>query len=94
MFRPRRLYRFKVNRDVAFEVIKAFYVPEKTLWKLKISWWNIGNCHDPWRMGVDQNIEILAWSLKDRLEEINTDFRTPATEYTSIYYGDLRDGEI
>ena len=52
------IWRHYLSTDVGFTVGKAFYVPEKDLWKLKISWVNLGICHDPQPMGITQNIEI------------------------------------
>ena len=53
------LYRHNNNRDVAFEVA---YIDERSYlgddWVLYVSWWNIGNCHTPWPMGVSQTIRI------------------------------------
>jgi hypothetical protein len=85
MFKPGNLYRFKVNRDVAFEVHKAFYVKEKDLWKLRIGWWNIGNCHAPWPMGIPQNLQITAEQLAG-ISKIKFDFRTPIEEYAPTYF--------
>lgn len=78
------LYRFKANREVGFEVIKRFYVVEKDLWKLKISWVNIGT-HAPWHMGIEQRIKLTSDKLK-ALESISYTFRIPAKEYDPIYY--------
>jgi hypothetical protein len=52
------IWRHYLSTDVGFTVGKAFYVPEKDLWKLKVSWVNLGICHDPQPMGITQNIEI------------------------------------
>ncbi len=53
------LYRHSNNRDVAFEVV---YVDKKSndsdSWFVYVSWWNIGNCHDPWPMGISQTVRI------------------------------------
>lgn len=53
------------NNDVALEVIKAFFVPEKKVWKLKVRWWNIGIVHAPWSMGIIEKLEIddRVWKL-------------------------------
>ena len=85
MFKPGHLYRFNVNRDVAFEVHKAFYVKEKKLWKLTIGWYNIGHCHAPWPMGIQQKLALTSDKLKD-VSELTFGFRVPAAEYTPVYY--------
>lgn len=46
------------NTDVAIEVLKTFYVKEKQTYKLKVRWWNIGKCHEPWCMGITETIVI------------------------------------
>lgn len=85
MFKPGHLYRFDVNRDVAFEVHKAFYVKEKKLWKLTIGWWNIGNCHAPWPMGIPQKLELTSDQIKD-VSRLSFDFRVPKNEYETVIY--------
>lgn len=85
MFKPDHLYRFNVNRDVAFEVHKAFYVKEKKLWKLRVGWWNIGNCHAPWPMGISQRLDITV-ELMQTVTKIPHSFRVPSEEYKPIYY--------
>jgi hypothetical protein len=57
MWTPVFLYRHKDNRDLAFQIVKAFYVKSKSLWKLKVMWWNIGS-HKPWCMNHTQRIDI------------------------------------
>ena len=52
------LFKHVNNTDVAFEIIKSFFVPEKSLYKLKVRWYNIGICHAPFDMGITQRIEI------------------------------------
>lgn len=53
-------------RDVAIEVIKEYYIPEKDAYALRIMWWNIGECHAPWSMAIGQRITIPAgdWGSK------------------------------
>lgn len=57
------LYKHKNNTDVAFEVLKSFYVKEKGLWKLKVAWWNI--VHKPTPMIVFQKIQIPAKAWRE-----------------------------
>lgn len=57
------LYKHKNNTDVAFEIVKKFYVKEKDLYKLKVSWWNI--VHKPWPMQVFQKLKIPAKALRE-----------------------------
>lgn len=52
------LYKHKDNEDVAFEVLKKFYVKEKQQWKMTVRWWNIGKVHAPWCMGINQKITL------------------------------------
>jgi hypothetical protein len=52
------LRKHKDNTTVAIEILKSFYVKEKRLMKLKVRWWNIGKCHAPWSMLLEQRIEI------------------------------------
>jgi hypothetical protein len=53
------------NNDVAIEILKSFYVKEKDLWKLRIRWWNIGVCHEPWNMNIIENIQIPGPEMKN-----------------------------
>jgi len=77
------LYKHQANTTVALEVLKKFYVKEKKLYKLKVRWWNIGKCHEPWCMGIVENIEIPRdkwfgeWQLYDYTKQ-------PKTTYMSV----------
>jgi len=51
--------------DIAMEVIKRFYVPEKQIWKLKVQWWNIGRRHPPFCMYITQNIKLTAEQFRE-----------------------------
>jgi hypothetical protein len=52
------LYKHRKNTDIAFQIIKRFYVREKDLYKIKVCWWNVGLCHKPWCMNIIQTIKI------------------------------------
>ncbi len=52
------LFKHKNNTDVAIEILKQFFVKEKKVYKLKVRWWNIGECHAPWCMHIDQRITV------------------------------------
>jgi hypothetical protein len=52
------LWKHTNNTDVAFQVLKSYYVREKDLWKLTVMWFNIGRCHEPWYMGINERVEI------------------------------------
>jgi len=66
-----KLYKHINNTDVAIDIIKKFYVKEKALWKFKVMWWNVGECHDPWPMNITQQIEIPkeVWEKEWKLYE-------------------------
>lgn len=69
---PRCLYRHENNTDVAFQPIKSFYVSEKEVLKMRVMWWDIGECHEPRCMNIEQRIEIKKadlpkWKLYRRL---------------------------
>jgi hypothetical protein len=57
------LFKHPSNRDVAFEIERRFYVKEKGIWKLRVTWWNVGTCHAPWPMGLSQRIELTDQKL-------------------------------
>lgn len=68
------LWKHKDNRDVAFEVIKSFRPKGKDYINLKVAWWNIGECHEPWPMIITQTIKKYPlekwqkeWSIYRRL---------------------------
>lgn len=53
------LYRHTNNTDVAFEIIHQREATDQSgRHELSVSWWNIGNCHKPWPMGISQTIYI------------------------------------
>jgi hypothetical protein len=52
------LYKHKNNTDVAFEIVKRFYVKEKDLYKIKVCWWNVVPSHKPYCMNIFQTIKI------------------------------------
>ena len=41
LFRPFTKYKHENCTDVCIEVVKAHYVLEKDVYKLKVMWWNI-----------------------------------------------------
>lgn len=51
--------------SVAAEFLKTFKVPGKSIYKVKVRWWNIGRCHAPWNMGIEQNLVLT----KEQLQE-------------------------
>jgi hypothetical protein len=62
------LYKHENNTDVAFEILKQFYIRETGKRKLHIRWWNIGKCHEPWCMYLDQKLvltleEFSRWNI-------------------------------
>jgi len=60
------LYKHVNNTDVAFEIIKKFYVVEKHLWKLKVKWWRVNKANRiKYCMDITQRIEIPADKVRD-----------------------------
>ena len=53
-----QLYKHVNNTEVAFEILKQYYVKKKQLYKLHVVWWNVGCCHEPWCMQIKQKLEI------------------------------------
>lgn len=53
------------NTTVAIEVLRSFYVKEKRVWKLKVRWWNIGRCHPPYPLNIEQRIIVTADELNN-----------------------------
>lgn len=53
------------NTDVAFETLKRFYVRETGVWKLKVRWWNVGKCHAPYDMHIEQKLTLTAGQMND-----------------------------
>ena len=52
------IWRHYLTTDVGFVVERCFYVKENDTWKLKVTWVNLGMCHDPMPMNITQRIEI------------------------------------
>jgi hypothetical protein len=59
------LLKHKNNTDVAIEILKSFYIREKQEYSLKVLWWNIGQCHEPYCMGITQRIRIPKANMPD-----------------------------
>jgi hypothetical protein len=63
------LYKHKNNTDVAFELLDKVFIKKiplnESVYKLNVIWWNIGYCHEPWCMNIDQEIEIKIDKWKD-----------------------------
>lgn len=63
------LYKHQNNRDVAIQIKSIVFDQGKDRYLLRVVWWNIGECHNPWCMGIQENIEIplkkwqREWSL-------------------------------
>ena len=60
MFEVNRMYRHKIWTQVAFLVEKSrlVYGYTSVRYKMKIHWYNIGACHEPWSLNIRENIEI------------------------------------
>lgn len=84
MWESNTLWKHEQMRDVAFAVLERFYIEEKKLWKLTVTWFNIGKCHEPWMMDLTQKITIPAdkcsewkrFGFKDRRQEHALDTQT------------------
>lgn len=53
-----KLYKHVNNTDVAIQIIREFRVKETGIIKMKIMWWNIGDCHKPYPMLINQKIQV------------------------------------
>ncbi len=79
-----RLRKHVNNTDVAFEVLKCFYVREKDLYKLKVCWWNVGTRHAPWCMHLEQRLELTSAQLEDWKLYESPGNRVPAVPGTTV----------
>ena len=59
------IWRHYLSTDVGFTVNKAFYIKEKDIWNLHVSWVNLGICHEPQHMGITQRIRIPMDKIKE-----------------------------
>jgi hypothetical protein len=57
-----QLRKHVANTDVAIDILRLFYVEQKSLFKLRVRWYRI--LHPPTDMGFEQRIEIplAEWS--------------------------------
>lgn len=46
-------YKHKNNTDVAMQVIRSYWIPEKQGWKAKVNWINIVNPANPYLLTKD-----------------------------------------
>jgi hypothetical protein len=60
-----RLRKHPNSSDIAMEVLKSYYIPEKDVYKVKVIWWNIGKCHKPWSMGIEEKLELPAAKFRE-----------------------------
>ena len=56
-------YKHKNHRDICYQIIKAYYIPEKDGWKIKFRWWNISGSEAFW-MGLPDQTGFI--SREDR----------------------------
>ena len=63
LYKPKRgsivnplLYRHPKMTDVALQVLK--YTEEEDTHVLKVVWWNIGACHEPWCMNIVETLRV------------------------------------
>jgi len=64
--RPYRIYKHKNCIDVAIVPLKAFYVKEKDIWKLKIRWIiHKRNGDIQYDLYINQNIKLTNDDLKN-----------------------------
>lgn len=58
------LQKYPGMRDVAMQILEIDRsVPGKV--KLKVDWWNIGECHPPYPMAVFQEFEVSSEWVED-----------------------------
>lgn len=65
------IYKHKNNTDVAIRILSLFYIPEKRVYNVKISWINIGP-HQWFDMNLHQRINIKADDIPDWQEIIES----------------------
>jgi len=59
------IWRHYLSTDVGFIANKAFYIKEKDIWNLHVSWINLGICHEPQHMGITQKIRIPGEKVRE-----------------------------
>lgn len=60
-----KLYKHINGNDIAFEITKKYYIKEKRIWKLKVSWWNIGRSHPPFSIGAQDKLQLTRKQLNE-----------------------------
>jgi hypothetical protein len=53
-----RLLKHPKMTDTAVEVLKSFFIKEKKAYSLRVRWWNIGRCHAPYSLNIEQRLTI------------------------------------
>ncbi len=81
------LHRHRLNRDVAFQLLSRYYVAEKDMWSLKVAWWNIGACHDPYPMGITQRLTLANSAFGVDWLPFATNERLPVAPHRHVCYG-------
>mgnify|MGYP003352756139 CR=1 FL=1 len=77
-----KLWKHVDNKDVAFEILKSFYVKEKRMYKMQIEWWNLGP-HEAFSMGVIQKIQMPVDVLMTDWVQIDSSYRVRASSEVS-----------
>ena len=52
------LYKNRLMSDVAAQIKFIGYRKEDDAYEVFVSWWNIGDCHEPHSMNIDERIKI------------------------------------
>lgn len=58
------LWKHRNNTDVAIQVLQKEQLDSGD-WKLRVMWYNVGRSHDPYCMGITQDIVISNRQLPD-----------------------------
>lgn len=61
---PHGLLRNPLSNDIAMQVWQSHYNKKTDCYELKVSWWNIGRSHEPFEMGVTQDLNIAREKYK------------------------------
>lgn len=80
MWSPHVLWRHSTNRDVAFRVVSRCYIKKHDVWSLRVEWWNVGTCHEPWSMGYTQRLRIAS-DRNGEWSSMELDGRVPAPKH-------------
>jgi hypothetical protein len=66
-----KLYKHVNNTDIAFELVKKYYIPEKDAYSIKVRWYRVRGIRVLWYFGIEERICIPRNIFRKNWEEVD-----------------------